>query len=53
MENIGQKKKSYEEKKNFAPKMASENALKKRGYHIRKSNFKVQDTTKSVYKKDA
>ena len=45
MENIGQKKKPCEEKKIFAPKMASENAFKKRGYHLWKSNFKVQDTT--------
>ena len=46
MENIGQKKKPCEEKKIFAPKIASENAIKKCGYI--KSNFKVQDTTKSV-----
>ena len=40
MENIRQKKKPCEEKKIFATKMSSENAFK--------SNFKVQDTTKSV-----
>ena len=34
MENIGQKKKPCEEKKYFAPKMASENAFKKCGYHL-------------------
>ena len=41
MENIGQIKKHCEEKKIFAQKMASE----------KKSNFKVQDTTKSVKQK--
>ena len=34
MENIGQKKKPCEKKKIFAPKMASENAFKKCGYHL-------------------
>ena len=34
MENIGYKKNTYEERKKIAPKMASENALKKRGYHL-------------------
>ena len=34
MEYIGQKKKLCEEKKIFAPKMASENAFKKHGYHL-------------------
>ena len=34
MKNIGQKKKPCEEKKIFAPKMALENAFKKRGYHL-------------------
>ena len=34
MENIGQKKKPCEEKKNFPPKIASQNAFKKRGYHL-------------------
>ena len=34
MENIGQKKKPCEGKKIFPPKMASENASKKRGYHL-------------------
>ena len=34
MENIGQKKKLCEEKNIFPPKMASENAFKKRGYHL-------------------
>ena len=34
MENIGQKKKLCEEKKIFAPKMASENAFKKRGGYL-------------------
>ena len=34
MENIGQKKKHCEGKKIFAPKMALENAFKKRGYHL-------------------
>ena len=28
--------------------MASENAFKKRGLHLQKSNFKVKDTEKSV-----
>ena len=46
MENIGQKKKTCEEKKFFALKMASENAFKKRGYHFWKSNFKVHDVKK-------
>ena len=44
MEYIGQKKKPCEENKIFVPKMASENAFKKTW----KSNFNVQDTTKSV-----
>ena len=48
MENVGYKKKPCEEKKIFTPKMASENVFKKRGYHLQKSNFKVQDTTISV-----
>ena len=34
MENIGQKKKPCEEKKIFAPEMASENTFKKCGYHL-------------------
>ena len=34
MENIGQKKNTCVEKKIFAPKMALENAFKKRGYHL-------------------
>ena len=34
MENIGHKKDTCEEKKIFPPKMASENAFKKRGYHF-------------------
>jgi hypothetical protein len=34
MENIGEKKKPCGEKKIFAPKMASENAFKKCGYHL-------------------
>ena len=42
MENIRQKKKPWEEKKIFAPQMALKNAFKKRGYHLWKSNFKVQ-----------
>ena len=45
MENIGQKKKPCEEKKIFAPKMASENVFKN---VVIKVDFKVQDTTKSV-----
>ena len=51
MENIGQKKKPCEEKIIFAPQMASEYAFKKCGYHLWKSNFKVQDTTKSFKQK--
>ena len=51
MENIRQKKKPWEEKKIFAPQMALKNAFKKRGYHLWKSNFKVQDTTKSIKQK--
>ena len=34
MENIWQTKKPCEEKKIFAPKMASENTFKKGGYHL-------------------
>ena len=34
MENIGQKKKPCQEKKNSPPKMASENAFKKCGVHL-------------------
>ena len=34
MKNIGQKKKPYEEKKIFTPKMESGNAFKKRGYPL-------------------
>ena len=34
MENIGQKKKPCEEKKIFAPKMASEKAFKKCVHHL-------------------
>ena len=34
MENISQKKMPCEEKNIFAPKMASENAVKKRGHHL-------------------
>ena len=34
MENIGQKKKLCKERKKIAPKMALENAFKKRGYHL-------------------
>ena len=34
MENIWQKKKPCEEKKIFAPKMASENAFIEHGYHL-------------------
>jgi hypothetical protein len=34
MENIRHKKKPCEEKKFFAPKMASENAFKKCGVHL-------------------
>ena len=34
MENKGQKKKLCGEKKIFPPKMASEIAFKKRGYHL-------------------
>ena len=34
MENIGQKKKTCEKKRIFAPKMAAENAFKKRGKHF-------------------
>ena len=48
MENIGQKKKSCEEKNIVSPKMDSGNAFKKCGYHLFKSNFKVPDTAKSV-----
>ena len=33
--------------------MALENAFKKRGYHLLKSNLKVQVITKSVLQKDA
>ena len=51
MENIGQKKKLCEESNIFPPKMTSENAFKKRGYHLYKSNFKVQDATKSILQK--
>ena len=47
MENIGQKKKPCEEKKIFAPKMASENAFKK----SRILKFKIQQ--KVFNKKDA
>ena len=44
MENIRQKKKPCEEKKICAPKMASENAFKKRGftYKSRILKFKIQ-----------
>ena len=48
MENIGQKRSLVKKKKNLRPKMALENAFKKCGYHLQKSNFKVQDTTTSV-----
>ena len=34
MENIGHKKNTCEENNIFAPKMASENAFKKRGHHL-------------------
>ena len=34
MENIGHKKNTCEEKNIFAPKMASENAFKKREHHL-------------------
>ena len=34
MENIGHKKNTCEQKKIFGPKMALENAFKKRGYHL-------------------
>ena len=34
MENIGHKKNTCEEKKIFAPKIISENAFKKCGYHL-------------------
>ena len=34
MENVRHKKNTCEEKKIFAPKMASENAFKKRVYHL-------------------
>ena len=34
MENLRQKKNNCEEKNIFPPKMASENAFKKRGYHL-------------------
>ena len=33
--------------------MALENVFKNRGYHLKKSNFKVQDTTKVFYKENA
>ena len=51
MENKGHKENTCEEKNIFPPKMASENAYKKCGFHLWKSNFKVQDTTKSVKQK--
>ena len=50
MENIGQKKKPFEEKKTFAPKMASGNAFEKRGYHL---NLKFNIQQKVINKKDA
>ena len=34
LENMGQKKKPFEEKKIFAQKKTSENAFKKYGYHL-------------------
>ena len=43
---MGQKQKPCEEKKIFAPKIISENAFKKRGYHLQQPNLKVQDLTK-------
>ena len=53
MENIGQKMKPCEEKKIFAPKMASENAFKNVviTYESRILKFKIQQ--KVFNKKDA
>ena len=55
MENNRQKIKPCEEKMYFPKKMASENAYKNVviTYKSQISNFKVQDTTKSVKQKKA
>ena len=53
MENMGQKKKPCEEKKIFAPKITSENAFKKRGYHLYKPNLMFKIQQKVLVKKDA
>ena len=46
MQNISKKNKLCEKKKIFTPKIAMENAIKKRSLHLQKTNFKVQETTK-------
>ena len=53
MENLWNKKNTCEEKKIFAPKMASENAFKKMGFTYKSQILKFMIQQKVFYKKDA